>query len=192
MTLRSRFGLMAYHGGNLEVGTDRIAEAVAERAGTSAYVIRQPPSLRWHIPSVRFRPEESPKLSSFLEHVDICVTLHGYGRRGWFTTVLLGGRNRALASHLAGPLRSRVPQYEIADRLEDIPVELRGLHPRNPVNLPAHAGVQVELPTRIRGNGPFWRSWDGGWPAPHTDALIHALVEAVSTWPPAVTEPGGR
>lgn len=183
---------MAYHGGNLEVGTDRIADTVAERTGASAYVICQPPSLRWHIPSVRFRPEESPKLRAFLDHIEVCLTLHGYGRRGRFTTVLLGGRNRDLAAHVAGSLRRRIPQYEVVDRMEDIPAELRGLHAANPVNLPPHAGVQIELPPRVRGNGPFWQHWDGDWPVPHTAALIDGLVEALVSWPVRLREPDGR
>ena len=56
LELRSRFGLMAFHGGNLERGTDVIAAAAAERAGASLYAVRQPPGLRWHMPSVAVRP----------------------------------------------------------------------------------------------------------------------------------------
>ena len=38
-----------------------------------------------------------------VEDVDVAVAVHGYGRAGRFTTLLLGGRNRALAAHVAGP-----------------------------------------------------------------------------------------
>lgn len=190
MTLGSRVGVMAYHGGNLEVGTDLIADAVAERIGASRYVVRQPDDLRWHIPSRHFRPEHSEHLASFLDHVDHVVTLHGYGRRTMFTTVLLGGRNRALARHVADHLRSALPGYEVIDELEDIPVELRGLHGSNPVNRPRLDGVQIELPPRVRGNGPFWTGWDGGWPAPHTADLVDGLVAALADrGPGAVTAP---
>ena len=34
---------------------------------------------------------------AFLDHVDVVVTVHGYGRDGMFTSLLLGGRNRGLA-----------------------------------------------------------------------------------------------
>lgn len=182
VVLGSRLGVMAYHGGNLEVGTDRIAAAVAARTGASCYLVRQPDDLRWHIPSVHFRPEESAALARFFDHVDEVVTIHGYGRRSMFRTVLLGGRNRSLAAHLATHLRRRLPAYEVVDDLDDIPRELRGLHRENPVNRPTRHGVQIELPPRVRGNGPFWNAWDGGWPAPHTESLVDGLADALATW----------
>ena len=179
---------MAYHGGNLEVGTDQIAGAVADRVGASRYIVRQPDDLRWHIPSVRFRPAESEALRAFLDHVDSVVTIHGYGRRSMFTTVLLGGRNRPMAAHIGRHLRAHLPGYEVIDHLDDIPRPLRGQHRDNPVNRPRRAGVQIELPPRVRGNGPFWNGWDGGWPAPHTERLLDGLVEALETWRDVDTE----
>ncbi len=177
--LAGRVGVMAYHGGNLEVGTDRIAAAVAEATGASMWTVRQPEGMRWHIPSIRFRPEHSDALAAFVDHVDVTLTIHGYGRRSMFKTVLLGGRNRALAADVARHLRDALPAYEVIDHLDDIPRTLRGIHPRNPVNLPVGAGVQIELPPRVRGNGPFWNAWDGGFPTPHTEALIDGLTAAV-------------
>lgn len=183
-SLRSTTGVMAYHGGNLEVGTDRIAEAVAERTGASSYVVTQPDSLRWHIPSKAFRPEESAALARFVDHVERVVTIHGFGRRSMFTTVLLGGRNRALAATIGAHLRAALPGYEIIDELDDIPAALRGVHADNPVNLPPEHGVQIELPPRVRGNGPFWNGWDGAWPTPHTEDLIDGLCAAVDAVSP--------
>ncbi len=174
---------MAYHGGNLEVGTDRIAAAVAERIGASCYLVTQPDSLRWHIPSRAFRPAESTALTGFFEHVDRVVTIHGFGRRSMFTSVLLGGRNRTLAAHIATHLRQALPSYEVIDDLDDIPRPLRGVHAENPVNLPPEHGVQIELPPRVRGNGPFWNGWDGDWPTPHTDDLVAGLCAALTTAP---------
>jgi phage replication-related protein YjqB (UPF0714/DUF867 family) len=178
--LGSTTGVMAYHGGNLEVGTDRIAEAVARRTGASSYVVTQPETLRWHIPSNSFRPAESPRLAEFLHHVDRVVTIHGYGRRSMFTTILLGGRNRDLATHIASHLRDALPCYEVIDDLGDVPKPLRGVHADNPVNAPSQHGVQIELPPRVRGNGPFWNGWDGGWPTPHTEDLIEGLAAALA------------
>lgn len=149
--LRSTFGILAFHGGNLERGTDDIAAAAAEAAGASLYVIRQPPDLRWHLPSVEFQPERSTALASFLDHVEVVITVHGYGREGWWTTLLLGGRNRPLAARLAGHLRAGLGDgFTIEDDLEAIPRELRGVHARNPVNLARGTGVQLELPPRVR------------------------------------------
>ena len=178
--LGSTTGVMAFHGGNLEVGTDRIAEAVAARTEASSYVVAQPDSLRWHIPSKAFRPEESPLLTDFLDHVDRVVTIHGFGRRSMFTTVLLGGRNRALAASIGAHLRAALPGYEVIDELHDIPIALRGVHADNPVNLPPERGVQIELPPRVRGNGSFWSGWDGGWPTPHTEDVIDGLAAALA------------
>jgi phage replication-related protein YjqB (UPF0714/DUF867 family) len=181
--LGSSLGVMAYHGGDLEVGTDLIADAVARHTGASRYVVRQPEGMRRHLPSRHFRSDESPQLAAFLGHVDVVVTLHGFGRRSMFTTLLLGGTNRRLAAHVAGHLRRSLPGYEVVDDLDDVPPELRGLHRDNPVNRPPSGGVQIELPPRVRGNGPFWNGWDGGWPTPHTGSLVDGLVAALATWP---------
>jgi phage replication-related protein YjqB (UPF0714/DUF867 family) len=179
---RGRFGFMAYHGGSLEVATDLIASQAASRAGASYYGVVQPHDLQWHIPSTRVRPQESPTLATFLDHVEIVITVHGYGRQNFFTSLLLGGRNRDLADHLGGHLRRALPAYEILTELEDIPSELRGQHADNPVNLPAAAGVQLELPPRVRGSSPLWWDWEGPGLVPHTEALIDALAETARSW----------
>jgi phage replication-related protein YjqB (UPF0714/DUF867 family) len=174
--LRSRFGVLAFHGGSLERGTDVIAVAAAERAGASLYVVRQPPDLRWHIPSAAFDPADSPKLAAFVDHVEVAVSIHGYGRVGMWTTLLLGGRNRSLAGRLGTALRSRLggEGFTIVDDLAEVPEELRGLHPRNPVNLPSGQGVQLELPPRVRpGTGaPTYR--------PAYEAAVVAALAAVA------------
>jgi phage replication-related protein YjqB (UPF0714/DUF867 family) len=137
----------------------------------------QPPDLRWHIPSIAVQPDESPALARFVTHVDVAVAVHGYGRDGWWTRLLLGGRNRELAAHLGGALRAAVGPhgYEVVDDLDAIPRELRGVHRRNPVNLPAGAGVQLELPPRIRGNSPL------SLPE-HMSALIDGLAAGISSF----------
>ena len=99
--LRGTFGFMAYHGGALEEATDVVARAAAELAGASYYGVHQPNGMRHHIPSTQIRPEASEALARFLRHIDVVVTIHGYGRRGFFTSLLLGGRNRELADHVA-------------------------------------------------------------------------------------------
>ena len=180
--LRSRFGFMAYHGGHLEEMTDVIARAAAERSGASYYGIHQPKGLDWHIPSIKVTPRLSPVLAAFVDHVEVVVTIHGFGRRGFFTTLLLGGQNRELADHLGRALRTRLPAYEIATDLDRIPSELRGLHRSNPVNLPRQQGVQIELPPRVRGTTPLFWDWEGPGPAPHTQSLIDGLIEAATTW----------
>lgn len=182
LELRGAFGLMAPHGGALEERTDLIARTVAERTGASYYGVHQPADLRWHVPSHRYTGDQSPRLERFLGHVSVLVTLHGYGRMGYFTTILLGGSNRDLARHLADPLRRALPAYVVEDDAERIPHDLAGRHPNNPVNVPRNGGVQIELPPRVRGSSPLWWDWEAPHPTPHTAALIDALVDAVSTW----------
>lgn len=177
--LHGRFGFMALHGGNLERGTDRIARAAAERAGASLYAVVQPPDLRWHVPSVEYDPRDSPALAAFVGHVETVVTIHGYGREGLWTTLLIGGRNRALATHLGRTLRTGLGDgFTVLDDLTSIPRPLRGLHPRNPVNLTPGGGAQLELPPRVR-NGTGVPTYD---PA-YEEAVVTALVAvAAQQW----------
>ena len=184
--LRSRFGLMAYHGGNLERTTDAVAREVARRTGSSYYAVLQAPPLRHHVASTRFDPDHSPALAGFFDHVDVVITVHGYGRRRLWRHLLLGGRNRALAAHVAAHLRAGLPRrYRVLDDLAAIPKELRGQHPRNPVNRPPAQGVQIELPPTVRWNRRQW-GWsdhEGVARAPQVDRLIEALSAAVAAWP---------
>lgn len=183
LELRSRFGFLAFHGGNLEVGTDVVAARAAEAAGASLYAVRQPHGLRWHVPSIEVTPDESESLGAFLDHVEVAVALHGFGREELWTTLLLGGTHRELASHLAGHLRAALPGYDVVDDLASIPTELRGVHRANPVNRCRRGGVQVELPPRVRSWTPFWSDLPAGAEIPHLAPLVDGLVAAARTWP---------
>ena len=174
--LRSRFGFMAFHGGSLEEMTDVVAAEAAVRADASLYVVRQPSDFQWHIPSNKVDPAHSSALRAFLDHVDVAIAVHGFGRQDMWTTLLLGGRNRELAAVLGASLRATLPDFEIVDDIEQVPNALRGLHPDNPVNLPRGGGVQLELPPRVRGMGPFWADWEGPGLTPHTEGLIEGLA----------------
>ena len=183
--LRGSFGIMAFHGGNLERCTDVIATEVAERTDASLYAVVQAPPLRQHIPSTSFDPTHSAALARFVDHVDVVIAIHGYGRQDRFWDLLLGGRNRALASHVGTHLRGGIDErFGIIDELDDIPKGLRGQHPANPVNLPAGAGVQIELPPTTRWNREEaeWSDWQGTGRAPQVDQLIDVLCDAVESW----------
>lgn len=178
--LRSRFGFLAIHGGGLEQMTDAIAERAAEAAGASVYVLRHPDRYPHHLPSARFDPGESAQLAEFVDHVEVAVSLHGYGRIGRGTQLLAGGRNRKLAAHLARHIE--LPGYEVVTDLDGIPRELRGLHPDNPVNRVRDGGTQLELSVRVRGLSP--RSplaGADGW-SPVTTALVQGLVAGARSW----------
>jgi phage replication-related protein YjqB (UPF0714/DUF867 family)/gamma-glutamylcyclotransferase (GGCT)/AIG2-like uncharacterized protein YtfP len=179
-TLRSRFGFLAIHGGGLEKMTDVIAERSAQAADASVYVLRHPGHYPHHLSSSAYRAGESDALDVFLDHVEVVVSLHGYGRIGRTMQLLAGGGNRTLAAHLAEHVS--VPGYQVVTDLEDIPRELRGLHPDNPVNRARGGGAQLELTPRVRGISP--RSGpvgDDGLCAP-TSALVAGLTEAAKTW----------
>lgn len=166
--LRSQFGFMAVHGGSLERGTAEIAWAAAARAGASCYTVEQPDDFRWHLPSHLTDPRASTSLAAFLRQVECVVSLHGYGREGWWTRLLLGGCNRLLAARLATSIRAALPDFEVIEDLETIPAELRGVHPENPANRPRGGGVHLELPPRVRGLGPNGRP---EYPGSLVDAL---------------------
>jgi phage replication-related protein YjqB (UPF0714/DUF867 family)/gamma-glutamylcyclotransferase (GGCT)/AIG2-like uncharacterized protein YtfP len=179
--LRSRFGFLAIHGGGLEQMTDVIARRAADAAGASLYVVRHPDHYPHHLPSALYHPQESAKLAEFLDHVDVAVSVHGYGRIGRSTQLLAGGRNRVLAQHLAR--RVVVPGYQVITDLGAMPRELRGLHPDNPVNrVRGGGGSQLELSARVRGispRSPLPRD-DGLTPA--TSALVQGLVATAHSW----------
>lgn len=179
----SGVGVMAVHGG-LEAGTAEMAEALAAATGASLYVVAQPPALRWHAASHHLDPARS-RLGRWLEGVDVALSLHGYGRVHRPRRVLLGGLNRDLAGRLARHLTPALPGYEVVTDLAEIPAGLRGLHPDNPVNRPARAGVQIELPASARGAAPpppgEWGP--AGVPARVVSALVAALADdALRPW----------
>ncbi len=191
--LRSRFGFCAFHGGNLERLTDQIASEAAARSGSSFYGVMQPRGTRQHIPSAKVSPDESPKLKEFLEHCDVVVAIHGYGLKGRWIDLLVGGQNRDLARHVSWHLRREIPSYRVIDDLEAIPKRLRGVHPDNPANLPRHGGIQIELPPRVRGLTPMVFRWPGfdhhTHRFPHVLQLVEGLAAAADSWPIESTTP---
>ena len=184
--LRGRVGFMAYHGGHLEWMTDVIAHRAAERS--ERLVLRRDPTRgdEGALPVDHGRPRRTPSaLADFLDHVDIVITVHGFGRRGMFGSLLLGGQNRVFAEHVGTALRGHLPAYDVITDVDAIPKQLRGMHERNPVNVPRQQGVQIELPPRVRGaSSPLWWDWEGPGLTPHTERLIDGLAHAATTWNP--------
>ena len=169
--LRGTAGVLALHGG-LEQHTAEMARAVAALARASRYTVVLPAGLYWHVPSVCFDPGQSAALARFLGHVDTVLSVHGFGRKGFAGTVLLGGSNRSLARELGGALRRRTA-LRVVDDLEAIPRPLRGVHRRNPVNLPHRGGVQVELSPGARQR-------------PVREAVVTALADVLAAHQPGL------
>lgn len=183
--LRGSFGFLAYHGGAVERVTSMIALKAAAKAEATVYTVEQPASNPLHIPSIRVNPDESPALTRVMAHTHTVCTIHGYGREIDKQHVLLGGRNRALADHIAVHLRGHLEdRYEIVTDLDRIPRELRGLHARNPVNLGPNPGVQIELPPALRWNHRIreWADHPGAEPTADVLATIDGLADAASSW----------
>ncbi|MCP4435120.1 MAG: hypothetical protein GY812_06405 [Actinomycetia bacterium] len=190
LELRSPVGFMALHGG-LEATTYEIAHEASRRSDSSLYAVVQPDDLTWHVPSHRFDPAESERLAAFCDHVEVAISVHGYGgvreHPNRWLTIAVGGGGRAHAGVVGRTLRDHLDGYEVIDELDEIPPQYRGVHPANPVNLVRGAGVQVELPPRVRGTSPVWSDHDfGSSPfVPHTLSLVEALVEAAALLHPA-------
>ncbi|MEU6769924.1 poly-gamma-glutamate hydrolase family protein [Streptomyces sp. NPDC046759] len=150
---RGGIGLLALHGSN-EGGTAQLAETVARRCGATSLVFTQPGARRpVHIPSPRMAADDCVLLREFLERVRLTVSLHGHMRPEAPHSVFLGGRHREAAQVLAEALTAHAPRFPAVTDLTAIPSGLRGVHPRNPVNLTPLGGVQVELPLPARTSG---------------------------------------
>lgn len=165
---------MALHGGSQDRGTHEIASEAATRAGASYYAIIQPSDLRVHLTSRRHDPDQSERFGAFLAHVDIAISVHGFGRDGFnffvdpaggiviepygpafrgrqtgpLRGIIIGGQNVQLLATARRLLHGRFAGYRVADERIRL-----GFHPENPVNLPWAQGIQIELPPGLRGIG---------------------------------------
>jgi phage replication-related protein YjqB (UPF0714/DUF867 family) len=202
--LRSTVGFMALHGGSQDRGTDQIASRAAEWAGASYYAIVQPSGLRVHLTSRLHDPDHSPRLRSFLQHVDVAISVHGFGRDGfalWLDPdrgliiepygpavrgrqtgplrgIILGGMNTQLLDAARELFNRHFPGYHVADERVRL-----GFHSDNPVNLPSAHGVQVELPPALRGIGDF-----GETLVPRQDGVVNDMVAVLVELATTATE----
>jgi phage replication-related protein YjqB (UPF0714/DUF867 family) len=193
--LRSAVGFMALHGGSQDRGTHEIASRAAEQAGASYYAIVQPPDVRVHLTSRRHDPEQSRAMRAFLGHVEVAISVHGFGRDGFnvyvqpgpqlviepygparrgrqtgpLRGIIVGGLNAALVEAASRLLRERLPGYRAGSERVRL-----GFHPDNPVNLPPSHGVQIELPPALRGIGDLGDEF-----VPAQDGIVTDVVGAL-------------
>jgi phage replication-related protein YjqB (UPF0714/DUF867 family) len=182
--VRGPIGIMAFHGGALERVTDVFAAEAARQTESSYYAVLHPDD-SLHVPSKFIDPAHSAKLTTFVDHVDVAIAIHGYGRHDAMFRVLLGGTNRTFAAHIGAHLEPALPKYEIVTDLAAIPRELAGQHPDNPVNRVRDKGVQIEVPAALRWHYDHkqWSDTPGVGRAPQVVAFIDALCRAVDCWP---------
>jgi phage replication-related protein YjqB (UPF0714/DUF867 family) len=190
--LRSNVGFMALHGGSQDRGTDQIARQAAEQTGASYYAIVHPSGLRVHLTSRLHNPDHSTTMRAFLEHVDVAISVHGFGRDGfalWIDPdrglsiepygpamrgrqtgplrgIIVGGQNVQLLEAARTLFQGRFDGYHVADERVRL-----GFHPDNPVNRPSSHGVQIELPPGLRGIGDF-----GETLIPREDGVVSEVV----------------
>jgi phage replication-related protein YjqB (UPF0714/DUF867 family) len=193
--LRSNVGFMALHGGSQDRGTDQIAGRAAKHSGASYYAIVHPSGLRVHLTSRLHDPNDSAPLRAFLAHVDVAISVHGFGRDGfalWLDPdrgliiepygprirgnqtgplrgIIVGGRNAQLLEAARELFHGRFAGYHVADERVRL-----GFHPDNPVNLPSGHGVQIELPPGLRGIGDY-----GETLVPRQDGIVSEMVAAL-------------
>jgi phage replication-related protein YjqB (UPF0714/DUF867 family) len=186
---------MALHGGSQDRGTHEIASCAAEKSGSSYYAIVQPGNLRVHLTSRHHDPGQSQKMSAFLRHVDVAISVHGFGRdsfsfhvdsgsgpviepygparrgrqTGPLRGIIVGGLNADLVDAACAILGERLPGYHAGSERVRL-----GFHPRNPVNLPAAHGVQIELPPALRGIGDLGEDF-----VPSRDGIVTDVVAAL-------------
>jgi phage replication-related protein YjqB (UPF0714/DUF867 family) len=94
--------------------------------------------------------------------------------------VLVGGANRDLVAGLASDLRAVLPDYRVVDDVDAIPSHMRGVDPRNPVNLATRGGVQLELPHHLRSVRPSRYDTDTALHQQHTETLVATIVDFVA------------
>ncbi len=186
---------MALHGGSQDRGTHEIASRAAAQAGASYYAIVQPRDVRVHLTSRRHDPRQSRAMQAFLGHVDVAISVHGFGRDGFnfyvdtgtapviepygpalrgqqtgpLRGIIVGGLNTALVETACRLLGDRLPGYRAGSERVRL-----GFHPQNPVNLPSAHGVQIELPPALRGIGDL-----GQHLVPRQDGIVTKVVAAL-------------
>ncbi len=148
--LKGSIGVMAIHGGNIERGTEQIAQYIAVQSGASLYVISPRTQKRdwdFHISSNKITPQESEKLLQFLNHVFTVVSFHGHVIKR--NVICVGGLNYNLRRSLVENLRE---DFDVVDAVEEggICRNLSAQNPKNVVNFPQEKGVQVEIPLSMR------------------------------------------
>jgi phage replication-related protein YjqB (UPF0714/DUF867 family) len=194
-SLRSAVGFMALHGGSQDRGTHEIASRAAEQSGASYYAIVQPSGIRAHLTSRRHNPDHSVRLRDFLAHVQIAISVHGFGRDGFALSIdpaggvviepygpalrgrqsgplrgiIVGGQNSDLVEAARGLFHDRFSGYHVADERIRL-----GFNPKNPVNLPSSHGVQIELPPGLRGIGDF-----GELLVPSEEGVVTEVIAAL-------------
>ena len=139
---RSKFAIIAPHGGGIEPGTSEIARSIAGFA-FSYYLfdgIRTTGNELLHITSTLF---DEPKCLKLVKTSQVVIAIHGCG--GHEKIVYLGGLHEELKTRLMGALRKVGFDARLADG------DYAGLQPENICNSGRSGrGVQLEITEGLR------------------------------------------
>lgn len=138
--ISARCSALAIHGGNLEKGTDLLADKVAG-GEMNFYAFRsllKKDAWKAHITSSRFNEPRAVFLS---KKSDYSISFHGMAENG--KKICVGGSALAFAEEMAQGLKSAGfdAQYPCS--------RLPGRHPMNVVNLARNGGVQLEISIKL-------------------------------------------
>jgi phage replication-related protein YjqB (UPF0714/DUF867 family) len=169
---RTRPLVLAIHGGGIEDGTAQFADHLRAQLGWDAYVFRARATgagcqdTQWmHVTSNRFNSATARALAQ--SHPS-AVSLHGYSEsnpdRAWARTrhvICVGGENASARAAfirsintqpltVAGRTVQALDATDADNRTSTPCGGLQGTGRSNVVNLPPQAGIQLEMPRRIR------------------------------------------
>lgn len=135
--------ILAIHGGEIEFGTDQIAELIADSSHSLFLFkgLKKEKARRLHITSTRFDHPEALALASQSRH---CLSIHGF--RELKSKICIGGKNERLRKKLSEVISKKFSNIEI----EDFCPGIRGQSPQNIVNRCQNEGVQLELSSGLR------------------------------------------
>jgi phage replication-related protein YjqB (UPF0714/DUF867 family) len=162
--------LLAPHGGNIELGTTELAEAIAadDHSFYTFESLRDARNADLHITSARY---DEPRCIAMLARSDVVVTIHGEQRPS--EVVFVGGLDTARAARIRDGLRRHGFVAESVDRSE-----LRGHSRTNVCNRGRRrAGVQLEISKGLRR--ACFRSLRSRMDRQQTTATFDAFVSAV-------------
>ncbi|MBX9967512.1 poly-gamma-glutamate hydrolase family protein [Priestia aryabhattai] len=135
---RREIVVLAIHGGTMEIGTEEVAEKIAENLNATVYVfktLKTENPFELHVTSANYDEEMARHL---VKKSAVTISLHG--AYSDVCTTYIGGRDEELEK----AVRHALSGFPISET----PVHLKGVSPRNIANSnQRHKGLQLEITT---------------------------------------------
>jgi phage replication-related protein YjqB (UPF0714/DUF867 family) len=142
---KTRFAIVAPHGGGIEPGTSEIAEAIAaEESSFYAFEgLKSSGNTDLHITATRF---DEPMCLALIGRSEAVITIHGEHSEADGEGVFVGGRDDVLGSTLGEALKAK--GFDVRKHPDR---KVQGLEAKNLCNRGiSHKGVQFELSRSVR------------------------------------------